>query len=93
MYRIRVLSLWLLLQQRTARAPKLSIEGDVDTDIMMQLPLILIPLQLPLIFFLDDGDVNNEIGFPCNVEALNIDVATLTPSRYSNVPSLGREPR
>jgi len=53
----------------------------------------LIPLQLPLNFFLDDGEVNNEIGFPWNAEALNLDVATLTTSCYSNVPSLGREPR
>ena len=41
----------------------------------------------------NDGDVNNEIGFPGNVKALNLDVATLTPSCNSNVPSLGRESR
>ena len=41
---------------------------------------------------MDDGDIKNEIGFPGNVEASNLDVAMLMPSGDSNVQSLGREP-
>ena len=66
-----VLSFGCVLQQRIALAPKLSIEGDVDTVAITA-------------HFMDDGDVKNEIGFPGNEKALNIDVATLPGKTISS---------
>ena len=75
-----VLEFSCVLEQRLALTPKLSITAYVDA--------IAISAH-----FMRDGDVKNEICMPCNVEALDLDVAALTTPCCSNVPSLGREPR
>ena len=74
-----VLGFVCILQQRLALGPKLSIEGYLDT-------------VATTAHFTHDGDVNNEIGVPCKVEVLNLDITTLTPPCCSNVSSLGRNP-
>ena len=57
--------LWLRPPATNHPGPQLSIEVDVDTVAITA-------------HFIYDGDINNEIGVPCNVEALNLDVAMLT---------------